>query len=61
MVCEGILNLCGTSSKEIEERAIKATKDIYIPQINKLTEENSKLTQDVERLQNLLFSHGIAY
>jgi len=22
MVCEGILNLCGTSSKEIEERTI---------------------------------------
>ena len=40
MVCEGILNICGTSSKEIEEKAIiKATEEIYIPQINKLTEE----------------------
>lgn len=54
MVCEGILNICGTSSKEIEEKAIKATKEIYIPQINKLTEEN-------ERLQRLLSAHGIAF
>lgn len=38
MVCEGILNICGTSSKEIEEK----TKAIYIPQINKLTEEAKK-------------------
>ena len=68
MVCEGILNICGTSSKEIEERAIKATEEIYIPQINKLAEENeryssqiNKLTEDNERLQHLLSSHGIAF
>ena len=54
MVCEGILNICGTSSKEIEERAIKATKEADAEIINKLTEEN-------ERLQRLLSSHGIAF
>ena len=42
MICEGILNICGTSSKEIEERAVKATKEaddaFYLPQIEKLKE-----------------------
>lgn len=58
MICEGILNLCGTSSKEIEERAIQATKEadakIYIPQINKLTEEN-------DYLKKLLLANGIDF
>lgn len=54
MVCEGILNICGTSSKEI----IKATKEeaekIYVPQINELTKQN-------EYLKSLLEANGIAY
>lgn len=50
MVSEGLLNLYGTSSKEIEEK----TKAIYLPQLQQLTEENAKLKQ-------LLLQHGIAY
>ena len=42
MVCEGILNICGTSTKEIEER----TKAIYLPQIESLNAENSKLSSE---------------
>lgn len=57
MVCEGILNLCGTSTKEIEER----TANLYIPKLNQLTEENNALSSEVSKLKNLLTQHGIAY
>ena len=64
MVCEGILNICGTSSKEIEER----TKAIYIPQIQQLTNDNINLTNDnanltneISRLKELLKQHKISY
>lgn len=64
MVCEGILNLCGTSSKEIEER----TKAIYIPQIQQLTTENLNLaeekinlTTEISYLKQLLNQHQIPY
>lgn len=38
MVCEGILNICGTSSKEIEKRTKEAADAFYLPQIEKLKE-----------------------
>lgn len=38
MICEGILNICGTSSKEIEERTKEADDAFYLPQIEKLKE-----------------------
>lgn len=68
MVCEGILNLCGTSSKEIEERTRKQTEDIFVPQIQQLTQANNNLTSanidlthEITRLQELLNLHKIAY
>lgn len=58
MVCEGLLYMFGTSSEEIEQRAIKATKEadaqFYVPQINQLTMEN-------EHLKRLLSANGIKY
>ena len=36
MVCEGILNLCGTSSEEIIERTRKEEAAYYLPQIDYL-------------------------
>ena len=64
MVCEGILNICGTSSKEIEER----TKAIYVPQIQQLTNDISNLANDNinlanenSRLKELLKLHKIAF
>lgn len=36
MVCEGILNLCGTSSEEIIARTRKEEAEYYLPQINYL-------------------------
>lgn len=56
MVCEGILNICGTSSKEIEERAIKATKEaadaFYLPQIEKQKEEIAYLKAQLALYEN---------
>lgn len=53
MVCEGILNLCGTSSREIEERAIKATKEADSVIINKLTEEIAYLKSRLALYENV--------
>ncbi len=36
MICEGLLNLCGTSSKEIIERTKEEEADYYLPQIDYL-------------------------
>lgn len=36
MICEGILNLCGTSSEEIIERTRKEEAEYYLPKINYL-------------------------
>lgn len=36
MICEGLLNLCGTSSKEIIERTKKEDAEYYLPQIDYL-------------------------
>lgn len=49
-VCEGILNLCGTSSEEIIERTKKEDAEFYLPQINALTDENEKKTSFIEEL-----------
>lgn len=51
MVCEGILNICGTSSKEIEEKTEKRTKAaadaFYLPQIEKLKERIAYLEEQL--------------
>lgn len=43
MVCEGILNLCGTSSAEIIERTKKEADEYYLPKINQLSSQNNYL------------------
>ncbi len=43
MICEGILNLCGTSSEEIIERTRKEDAEYYLPKIDYL---KSLLTQN---------------
>ena len=43
MVCEGILNLCGTSSAEIIERTRKEADEYYLPKIDKLSSQNTYL------------------
>lgn len=54
MVCEGILNLCGTSSEEIFARAKKKFEDYYLPQIDELSSQ-------IEYLQNLLRQNNIPF
>lgn len=54
MVCEGILNLCGTSSKEIIERTKKEEAEYYLPKINNLTSQ-------VTYLKSLLKKNNIPF
>lgn len=72
MVCEGLLNLFGTSSEEIIARAKKEAKEedaaFYQPKIDALSSANSEqssiinaLTSEIDYLKNLLIQHNIPY
>ena len=63
MVCEGILNLYGTSSAEIIERTKKEDAEYYLPKIEQLTSQNNNLFSQVDDLssQNSDLSSQIAY
>ena len=61
MVCEGILNLCGTSSKEIIERTKKEDDEYYLPKIEQLTCQNSDLVSQVAYLESLLKKNNIPF
>ena len=52
MVCEGILNICGTSSEEIEKRTKEASDAFYLPQIEKLKEEIAYLKAQLALYEN---------
>ncbi len=54
MVCEGILNLCGTSSEEIIANAKKESDDYYLPKIDELTSQIAHL-QELLRQNNISF------
>ena len=45
MVCEGLLNLCGTSSAEIIAKAKKESDDYYLPKINELSASVEQLSK----------------
>ncbi len=49
MVCEGILNLCGTSSEEIIERTRKEEAEYYLPKIDSLSTQISYLKSLLEQ------------
>ena len=61
MVCEGLLNYFGTSSKELLEQGAENAQKIYLPQIDKLTETVDTLTSELNRAKQLLAEHNIAY
>ncbi|MCM1155351.1 MAG: hypothetical protein NC392_08320 [Roseburia sp.] len=61
MVCEGILNLCGTSSAEIIERTKKEDAEYYLPKINQLTSQNDRLSSQNTYLKSLLKEHNIPF
>ena len=61
MVCEGLLNLCGTSSAEIIERTKKEDAEYYLPKIEQLTSQNDKLSSQNDDLKTLLVKHNIPF
>ena len=54
MVCEGLLNLFGTSSEEIIERTRQEDNEYYLPKIEALTARNTYL-------KSLLREHNIPF
>ncbi len=68
MVCEGLLNLCGTSSAEIIERTKKEDAEYYLPKIEQLTSQNddlssqnSNLASQIAYLKSLLKKNNIPF
>ena len=61
MVCEGVLHYFGTSSEEIAEKIREQDKQIYLPQIERLTDNVNLLTDKIAHLEQLLAEHNIAY
>lgn len=68
MVCEGLLNMFGTSSEEIIERTRKEADEYYIPKIDQLSSQNNQLSSKIEDLslqniylKSLLTQHGILF
>ena len=68
MICEGILNLCGTSSEEIIAKTKKESDDYYLPKIDELTAANEQLASSVKllssqlvHLQELLRQNNISF
>ena len=53
-ICEGLLNLCGTSSEEIIERTKKEDAEYYQPRIDSLSSQN-------DYLKSLLIQHNIPF
>ena len=75
MVCEGILNYFGTSSEELLAQGAQKAREIYEPQIQKLTSEkdllfsennllsskNILLQNEINALKHLLEKNSISY
>ena len=68
MVCEGLLNLFGTSSEEIINNTKKEDAAFYQPKIDALTAENEQqsssideLSSKINYLQDLLIQHNIPF
>ena len=52
MVCEGLLNLFGTSSEEIIERTRQEASEYYLPKIEALTVQNDSLLSQNDDLMS---------
>ena len=61
MVCEGLLNLFGTSSEEIIERTRQESDEYYLPKIKELTVQNNSLSSQNTYLKSLLLQHNIPF
>ena len=61
MVCEGLLNLFGTSSEEIIERTKKEDAEYYLPKIDQLSSQIDDLSSQNTYLKSLLTKNGIPF
>lgn len=61
MVCEGLLNLYGTSSEEIIARTKKEQEEFYLPKINELHSTNKQLYSQNNYLKDLLRQNNIPF
>lgn len=68
VICEGLLNLFGTSSEEIIAKAKKESDEYYLPKINELTVSNEALVSSneyllsqINYLKNLLQKNNISF
>ena len=61
MVCEGVLNLFGTSSEEIMARTKKEDAEYYQPIIDKLSSQNENLSSQIIYLKSLLEQNNIPF
>ena len=68
MICEGLLNLFGTSSEEIIAHAKQESDEYYLPKLNELSaaieqlsSSNEQLTSQIGHLKNLLRQHNISF
>lgn len=60
-ICEGLLNLCGTSSEEIIERTKKEDAEYYLPKIDQLSSRVDDLSSQNTYLKSLLTQNGIPF
>ncbi len=61
MVCEGLLNLFGTSSAEIIENTRRESEEYYLPKINELSDANKQLSAQNDHLKDLLKKNNISF
>ena len=60
-ICEGLLNLCGTSFDEIIERTKKDDASYYQPKIDRLSQDNEHLSSENNYLKLLLKQNNIPF
>lgn len=61
MVCEGLLNLFGTSSEEIIAKTRKEEEAYYLPKLNEQSATIEQLSSQNDYLKNLLRQHNISF
>ena len=61
MVCEGLLNLFGTSSEEIIAHAKQESDEYYLPKLSELSATVEHLTSQINYLESLLRQNNISF
>lgn len=61
LICEGLLNLYGTSSEELIAKGKQEADAYYLPKINELNSSNQKLASQINHLEELLRQNNISF